>query len=211
MSGYADYSLPLAWYGCFEPIHVYTGIGVTDQNNTLFHCAKSCGNKANQYQYIGMDRKYCYCFESIDKHNPSCQKGHQSVRLFHLLSEYCLEPFQCYSYIFDTPNTDSCVKCSAKLRSVCTSSNVNSNITHHCNDTTINRIIQKERTWQKSGQHYSKINRRLLPYPVPEKNSNIKNGELYWLGTFRSFIARADKRYETTNTWFWNQTIVRCY
>ena len=111
VSGYADYSLPLAWYGCVEAIHLSTGIGVTDQNSTLFHCVQSCGNKGNQYEYIGMDGEFCYCFESIDKHNPSCQKGHQLVGLFHFLSECCREQFQCYSCIFETPNTDVCVKC----------------------------------------------------------------------------------------------------
>jgi len=116
-----------------------------------------------------MDGKFCYCFENIDKHNPSCQKGHQSVGLFHLLSEYCLEPFQCYSYRFETPNTDACVKCSAKLRSVCTSSNGNPNITHHCNDTKKDSIIQDKRTRQKSGQHSLDIYRRRLPYPVKER------------------------------------------
>jgi len=41
VSGYAEYSQPLAWNGCFQPIHGLTGVIVTDQNNTLFHCPET--------------------------------------------------------------------------------------------------------------------------------------------------------------------------
>jgi len=198
VSGFAEYSDPLAWYGCAKPMS--TGIIVTDQNNSLFHCAQACGYTRNQYEYIGMDGKYCYCFGSnIDNLYASiCRKDRQYVGIFHVLSEYCREHFQCYSYRYEPPNTE-CVKCSAKLKSVCTYSNVNPHITHHCNDTTTNCIIQDTRTWQESGQHCSEMNRRLLPYHVTEKPANTEEGQLYWLGAFRSFIARTDKRYETTN------------
>ena len=206
VSGYAEYSQPLAWNGCFQPIHGLTGDIVTDQNNTLFHCAQACANKGKippyeYYEYVAMDGLHCYCFVNISifqNQALACQKGSQSVGIFHLLSHNTTrEQFQCYS--LETPETEASGKCSAKLNSVCTFSNVNPHTVQQCNNLTKrNCIIQEKRTWQESVKYCLEIKRRLMPYPLLEDSDNIEKGQRFWLGKFRSFIARTDKRYETT-------------
>jgi len=207
VSGYAEYSQPLAWNGCFQPIHGLTGDIVTDKNNTLFHCAQACANKGQippyeYYEYVAMDGLHCYCFVNISifqNQALACQKGSQSVGIFHLLSHNTTrEQFQCHS--LETPETDASGKCSAKLNSVCTLSNVNLQTVQQCNNLTKrNCIIQEKRTWQESVKYCLEIKRRLMPYPLLEDSDNIEKGQHFWLGKFRSFIARTDKRYETTN------------
>jgi len=92
VSGYAEYSQPLAWSVCFQPINRLTGVNVTDQKNTLFHCAQACANKGKipPNEYAAMDALHCYCLVNISifqNQALACKKV-LSQSVFFIYSQY---------------------------------------------------------------------------------------------------------------------------